>query len=219
MTDMDWKAIQAAFAARFDDSEHKQRPGRGGRSFTYVDARAVQDRLDAVVGPGGWSIRFEVVDQAQGSVKCALTVLGVTKEDFGYPNNGEESDEPLKQAASDALKRAGCQFGIGRYLWQSSAGQRPPQQTGNRPAETFAERVFTPPARPPETGGQQESRPILPATEAQLRAIFAIGRKRTGWDDEAMEAHTKNLYGVSVSALTRRQASELIDSLNGGAER
>ncbi len=77
----------------------------------YVDARAVLERLDRVVGPEGWFDAYEVLSTAPPAVKCRLTVLGVTKEDVG------EGDS-LKAAFSDALKRAAVKFGVGRDLYR-----------------------------------------------------------------------------------------------------
>ncbi|MFN4070042.1 MAG: Rad52/Rad22 family DNA repair protein [Thermus caldifontis] len=91
----------------------------------YVDARTVLDRLDRVVGPEGWQDAYEVLADAERTVKdergerrerlvevkCRLTVLGVAKEDVG------EGDS-LKAAFSDALKRAAVKFGVGRYLYR-----------------------------------------------------------------------------------------------------
>ncbi|EYB68397.1 Rad52/22 double-strand break repair protein [Deinococcus phoenicis] len=83
--------------------------------LAYVDARAVQDRLDAVC-PDGWSFELEVIPgTAAPTVKGRLTVLGVTREDIGEAGEGEYGT--LKAAASDALKRCAVQFGIGRYLY------------------------------------------------------------------------------------------------------
>ncbi|MFC4453383.1 Rad52/Rad22 family DNA repair protein [Deinococcus sonorensis] len=83
--------------------------------LAYVDARAVQDRLDAIC-PDGWSFEIEVIAGTQTpTVKGRLTVLGVTREDIGEAGEGEFGT--LKAASSDALKRCAVQFGIGRYLY------------------------------------------------------------------------------------------------------
>jgi hypothetical protein len=85
--------------------------------LAYVDARAVQDRLDAIC-PDGWSFEIEVIQAASPTVKGRLTVLGVAREDIGEAAEGSAmGGGSLKAAASDALKRCGVQFGIGRYLY------------------------------------------------------------------------------------------------------
>ncbi|MCA1572759.1 MAG: hypothetical protein LC798_21195 [Chloroflexi bacterium] len=45
---------------------------------------------------------------------CRVTVNGVTRSDVGMPS----SQEPIKGAYSDALKRAAVHFGIGRELYE-----------------------------------------------------------------------------------------------------
>lgn len=83
--------------------------------LAYVDARAIQDRLDAIC-PDAWSFELEVIaTAATPTVKGRLTVLGVSREDIGEAPEGELGT--LKAAASDALKRCAVQFGIGRYLY------------------------------------------------------------------------------------------------------
>lgn len=103
----------------------KTRDGSKARVFTYIDARAVMDRLDRVVTPAGWQTSYRVLDLATCAVECQLTVQlaegFVTKADVGYPNDADDAHdpgkEPLKAAFSDALKRAAVQFGIGRYIY------------------------------------------------------------------------------------------------------
>ncbi len=82
----------------------------------YIDARAVQDRLDDVVGPENWSFNWEPLMTANGTVTVAkgtLTICGVSKSDVGDAGK----TEPTKASVSDALKRAGVMWGIGRYIY------------------------------------------------------------------------------------------------------
>jgi hypothetical protein len=125
-----WREIARQLREPFPAADIKQRKGRGGQQFDYIDARAVMDRLDSVVGPENWCDTYEVIDLANGAVQCTLTVYGISKQDIGYPNapmtatdktGNLMSDEPLKAAYSDALKRAAVQWGIGRFLYQGGA--------------------------------------------------------------------------------------------------
>ena len=100
--------IAIELEAPFSDKDLKHRPGRAGMTFTYVDARAVAQRLTDVLTIGGWQFKNKPIDLAKGVVKGKLKILveGVwmTHEDNGYPNSAQD-DEPLKSAASDALRR------------------------------------------------------------------------------------------------------------------
>src|SRR5262245_50978652 len=62
--------------------------GNRAMALAYVDSRAVQDRLDEVLGVAGWQDSYEVL--ADGSVKCslALCIAGqfVLKQDVGSPS-------------------------------------------------------------------------------------------------------------------------------------
>ena len=88
-----------------------------------VDARAVMDRLDDVVGPGNWRDEYIVIPRDQSDPKShARTMCGlslyvndqwVTKWD-----GAEETDiESVKGGVSGAFKRAAVKWGIGRYLY------------------------------------------------------------------------------------------------------
>jgi hypothetical protein len=82
----------------------------------YVDARVVQDRLDAVVGIGNWSFDWQplVIDKGEVMVaKGTVTILGVSKSDAGSASNFEQS----LGAVSHCFKRAAVHWGIGRYLY------------------------------------------------------------------------------------------------------
>ena len=119
------KQISAALAAPFEEKDLKHRPGRAGMTFTYADARAVAQRLDDVLGLTGWEFEVAVADAARGVVKGTLHIVvdgkTVIHEDFGYPNSTQD-DEPLKSAASDALRRCAAQIGVGRSLYSPERG-------------------------------------------------------------------------------------------------
>jgi hypothetical protein len=83
--------------------------------LAFVDARTVMRRLDQVVGPSNWSFDFDLLDPHGKMVRGKLTVCGVTKCDAGQ---ADREDEPLKSAVSDALKRCGVHFNIGRYIYE-----------------------------------------------------------------------------------------------------
>lgn len=79
----------------------------------YLDARAVQDRLDAVCGPLGWAFDWApVATNDRGEVVTAKGTLTIA---------GASTFEPSKGAVSDALKRCAVQWGIGRYLYELPA--------------------------------------------------------------------------------------------------
>lgn len=116
-----WDIIRAELSAPFADDEISYKPGAIAKDGTralamaHVDARAVMERLDTVVGPDNWSDKYRVVDMGKDGIGviCELTVMGITKSDVGTPSDFEST----KGGFSDALKRAAVKFGIARYLY------------------------------------------------------------------------------------------------------
>jgi hypothetical protein len=94
-------------------------------TFTYADARAVAQRLDDVLGIEGWQFEVKVADPIRGVVHGSLVIVidgkSTIRQDFGYPNSTQD-DEPLKSAASDALRRCAAQVGVGRSLYSPEKG-------------------------------------------------------------------------------------------------
>ena len=87
-----------------------------GLALPYLDARAIQERLDAVFGWDGWTTEYRAV--ADGIV-CKLSVRVDTDRWVSKEDGAPLTDiEPLKGGVSDAFKRvAASGFGIGRYLY------------------------------------------------------------------------------------------------------
>lgn len=54
-----------------------------------------------------------------------------------------------------------------------------------------------------------------PATAAQVKAIYTIAQEEHGLSEEQMNEHAKKAYGKLPAALTKQEASRLIDRLKG----
>ncbi len=94
-----------------------------GMVLAYITNRAIMTRLDEVCGPGNWRNEFREWNVGtKHGVLCGISIrIGdewVTKWD-GAENTDIES---VKGGLSDAMKRAGVQWGIGRYLYDLPAG-------------------------------------------------------------------------------------------------
>jgi len=102
----------------------KERKGPGGKMLSYVDARQVMARLDAVVGPDGWQSHYSEIG---GNCCCTLSIkMGdqwIAKSDGA----GETSIEGEKGQFSDAFKRAAVSFGVARYLYRDGPLLSPEQ--------------------------------------------------------------------------------------------
>jgi hypothetical protein len=116
------ESIMDALAAPFESQAIRIKPGvvSGNRALAipYLDARAIQDRLDEVLGLIHWQDEYECM--TDGSVICRLRVRingeWICKVDVGGPSEQPDEGDRRKAAFSDALKRAAVKFGIGRYL-------------------------------------------------------------------------------------------------------
>jgi hypothetical protein len=122
--------LHAALAEPFARDDHKTKR-QGGSEITFVDVHKYKERLNATVGPNGWSayLRLEPIG---GKLVCTvgLTVLGVTKENVGdeveVPELNDRGNEkiiggPATNAYAQAFKRACSDFGLGAYLYDKEA--------------------------------------------------------------------------------------------------
>jgi hypothetical protein len=99
--------------------------------LAYITNRAIQERLDTVCGPENW--RNEYRPGPVGGVVCGISIYiksrseWVTKWD-GAANtevkDGDKLDDDtnIKGGLSASMKRAGSQWGIGRYLYLLDSG-------------------------------------------------------------------------------------------------
>jgi hypothetical protein len=88
--------------------------------LAYITARAIQQRLDDVCGPENWRLETPIVapfGNQKAAFFCGISIkIGdewITKWDTSEPTNIEAA----KGGFSGAMKRAGAQWGIGRYLY------------------------------------------------------------------------------------------------------
>lgn len=96
----------------------KQNGGVYASFLIYKDARVDQKLLDEVVGPKNWKNDYSFIN---GSLYCTISIWDDEKKEWiSKQNVGTESNtEKEKGQASDAFKRAGFNWGIGRELYSS----------------------------------------------------------------------------------------------------
>lgn len=108
-SDVEWRVSRAWIGSR----------GILCRVLAYITARAIQQRLDDVCGPENWRLEQPgiITINSKSAFACGLSIRvdseWVTKWDVAEPTN----IEPAKGGWSGAMKRAGAQWGIGRYLY------------------------------------------------------------------------------------------------------
>lgn len=110
----------------------------GASCVAYIDARDVQDVLDKVCGQDGWQARYS---EHKGNLFCSIGIFSddfaeaewVWKEDCGTESNVEKQ----KGEASDAFKRAGVMWGIGRFLYSKKIVKIPVEKDNNGKYQPF----------------------------------------------------------------------------------
>ena len=109
---------------------------RSGLAVPYITSRAIQNRLDNVVGSFCWRTRYipwhqyvpkpsrgENPEQADrtpiASQLCGLSIYDEDKHEWIEKIDGAENTdfESIKGGISDSFKRAAVLWGIGRYLY------------------------------------------------------------------------------------------------------
>ena len=132
--------IQAALAQPFapEDLEWRVQTAVAEKSrglvVPYVTNRAIQERLDNVVGSDNWYNDFKpwhrfmskakvgdkIVDKEIISQLCGIFIYFDERQQWvGKWDGAENTDiEAIKGGLSDSMKRAACQWGIGRILYK-----------------------------------------------------------------------------------------------------
>ena len=192
---------------------------RWTRPLPYIDARAVFARLDEVVGPAHWSTDLERL--GPGCYMCRISVMGVQRTDVGQA--GEHEGEQEKSGASDAIKRAAVQHGIGAYLYDMALS---PVRLEQRGADWVLPRNWAPAtAGVPRPRVTLETRPAAePAVTfapgmaggASTDQIDAIGHEmqRVGWSERRGRTYLKlNFAKESRIELTAAEAERFVAHL------
>lgn len=93
---------------------------RGASILIYIDSRAARRELNLKFGFGNWQFTYSL--NPDNSVHGALLIKQKDEwlkfEDVGYCTNSN-SEEPLKDAVSDALKRCAVQVGVAEELYDA----------------------------------------------------------------------------------------------------
>lgn len=218
MAEISLAAAAARLRAPFPPGIEQYRAGptweqngeRWTRPLCYIDARAVFHRLDEAVGPDNWSTQLQRL--GPGVYLCTLTVCGVTRADVGQA--GEREGEQEKSGASDAIKRAAVQFGVGAYLYDQ---ELPPAKLERRGNDWVLPRNWRPAARPAASHDPDAAPPAAasgtPATAKQIAKI-GVEMARVGWADERGRDYLAATFGKhSRRDLTAAEASAFIDTL------
>lgn len=84
--------------------------------LAYITNRAIMERLDDVFGVGGWQNEYQPLPD--GGIVCGLKCKVGEEWITKYDGADKTAIEATKGGLSNAMKRAGVQWGIGRYLYK-----------------------------------------------------------------------------------------------------
>ena len=107
-----------------------------GMAVPYIDSRAIQNRLDTVVGIYNWKTEYRPWHQVEKPAKdrksqppapreanasqlCGLSIYCEARNEWIQKWDGAENSdiEPVKGGISDSFKRAAVLWNVGRYLY------------------------------------------------------------------------------------------------------
>lgn len=200
--------IQEELRKPFGENEIEWRVQRCGVSnsnkpwvmvLCYVQARAIQNRLDYVFGFDGWKVEYRTGSN-DSNIICRISVKDKDGEWIYKEDGASESNvEPFKGGISGALKRcASSGYGIGRYLYNLT--------------ENFAECSLE---KPKDNIGWKK------ATAKDKRTIYWKVPKLPAWalPNSISEAEISKLMNLAASAnITEADVKNVIEKEFGCSE-
>ena len=137
--------------------DHYSKDKKWAFMSAYIDARQARDVLDDVCGVGNWQSDYKDV---KGNLYCGIGIKINNDEWVWKWDCGKETDiSSEKGEASDALKRACVQWGIGRFLYELKSPMFSKEETDKlkfKPDQLHAlceqklKGKYTPPPQEPE---------------------------------------------------------------------
>lgn len=199
-SDLEWRVQQSGI-------------GKNGKPYAmvmaYVTNRAIMNRLDEVLGVGGWRNEFLPLPNSVGEgALCGISLKIDGEWITKYDGADNTSIEATKGGLSAAMKRAAVQWSIGRYLYDLDtffAECSTEKMDGYERASTKDKTVFywKPPALHKQYLPQKD---ILPSQRETINTL--LNQSDTKIDDYL------NFFGVeNFIDLYEDEATKVIDSL------
>jgi hypothetical protein len=214
-----------ALSKPFPREKIQEKRGQGGRMMSYISHGLITERLNEVDPEWSWDRVEEHIYYDNGIPHCAgvtvrLTVGGIARVEAGGPQRQDGFANEIKNAYSDALKRAAMRFGVALDMWESLVDAEYDEDV------TLAERVPAPVQRQAQPQRQQQPQPTstvqsVPAPASERVAGGAtkkqIGKLRVqasqaGHNDDNLHGQLWARYRLEhLDQLDSKRASDLID--------
>ncbi len=189
-------------------------------SQNYISGHTAIDRLIQATD-NEWSFDITQVVHVDGHVAMQgeLTIGGSTRSAWGEAKSTNNAKEELyKNAETDALKRCARLFGVALALYgdlldeQTGEMTQRPQHAPQARQQPDNRRYPVQPQHAPQAAtaprGVSPENMTEPATQPQIKAIFAIGRKL---DIDVKPWVGAEFGGRDIDSLTRAEASLIIE--------
>jgi Rad52/22 family double-strand break repair protein len=195
----------------FTPEQIKQRQGTNGDVLDYIEGCAVIQRLNECF-EAEWI--FEVQEHRvyddEVVVLGKLTAQGIAKSQFGKSritrarkdNAIISLGDDLKAAATDCLKKCATLFGVGLHLYFDV----PQARNGSSHSNGNGHHSVSPAGNGSDSGH---------LTTKQLSAIFSLAKVR-GWSNKQVRDFAQEMFGKLPDFLNKREASAVIQHLQGG---
>jgi hypothetical protein len=200
----------------FSPEQIKRRQGMNGDVLGYIEGSAVIQRLnESFDGEWIFEIQEHRVYDEEVVVLGKLTAQGISKSQFGKSRiTRRETDssivslgDDLKAAATDCVKKCATLFGVGLHLYfdgpQAGNGNGHNRGNGAGNGEHHGE------------AGPGNGAAVGRLTAKQLSAIFSLAKAR-GWSNKQVRDFSQEMFGKMPDFLNKREASAVIQHLQGG---
>lgn len=121
--EIDFKRLLEPFPPQDVEWRIAQKGHKDGKPWAkvlaYITNRAIMNRLDEVCGPENWQNDFR---HLEGAFLCGIAIKCDGQWVWKWDGAQESQIEATKGGISGAMKRAGVQWGIGRYLYLLEEG-------------------------------------------------------------------------------------------------
>lgn len=125
----DYRIRQELLKEPFSDSEiewrcqnaglNKGKKTKWAQVVPFIQSRAIYDRLDSVLGIGGWATTYrETTIASEDGMICGIGIRFDGEWVWKYNGASCGNFEPIKSGCSNSIKRAAVEWGIGRYLYK-----------------------------------------------------------------------------------------------------
>lgn len=182
MSEIDFNKLKEPFPAediewRLQSCGKKKDGTFWGKALAYVTNRAIQNRLDEVVGPQNWKNEFS--KGPDGGILCGLSIKCDGEWVTKFDGSENTQIEAVKGGLSGSMKRAASTgWGIGRYLYQLDEGWAEITENGIYSGKTKEGEWFkwNPPKLPSWAlpDGKSQSKPTEVIADSDVDAMINV---------------------------------------------